>query len=211
MSKTISCNSQFEEMIEKTKVDTVFSVVLRKGGSTHNIVVREKGNQNLFGNIALERIIAMYDVKNKPKCEFGFYENVQQLERNKEINVIEATRVFICLPRIVIIPYDNIGLLEEGPFPFLESANSTGNEVKIDDKIILDKFPSFKPYYSSEVGGFFQSPVLIKSSGNVVQFPQDQPIRDKKIIDAVVTKEINEAKAKQAEHKGTEEKDEKDE
>lgn len=168
MSKT-----EFSEMIEKIKIDTVFSIVLKKGGSTHNVVVKELGEHNLFGNVALERLIYMYDTKNKPKCEFGFCENMQQIEEKKDINVIEATRVFLCLPRIVIVPLDNLGLLEEGPFPYIESSNSIGTEVKLEDKLVLDKFPIFRPYHSKEVGGFYQSPVLIKkSSSNMIQFPK---------------------------------------
>ena len=168
MSKT-----QFSEMINKIKVNMVFSVVLKKGGSTHNIVVRELGEQNIFGNVALQRIMAMFDVKNHPKCEFGFYDNAQQLESKKDINVIESTGAFICLPRIVIIPYDNIGLLEEGPFAYIESSNMIGSEVKIEDQLVLDKFPIFKPYYSKEVGGFYQSPILVKKvSSNTIPFPK---------------------------------------
>ena len=169
MSKT-----EFGEMIDKIKIDTVFSIVLKKGGSTHNVVVKELGEKTLFGNVALERIIYMHDTKNKPKCEFGFCENIKNvLEERKDINIIEATRVFLCLPRIVIIPLDNIGLLEEGPFPFIESTNSIGTEIKIEDKLILDKFPIFKPYYSKEVGGFYQNPILIKKpSSNMLQFPK---------------------------------------
>ena len=171
MSKTF--NTPYGEMADRIKLDTVFSVILKKGGSTHNIVVKELGEQNIFGNIALERIMAMFDRKNHPKCEFGFYDNAQQLESNKEINVIEATRTFICLPRIVIIPYDNIGLLEEGPFAYIESSNMIGSEVKIEDQLVLDKFPIFKPYYSKEVGGFYQSPILVKkASSNTIPFPK---------------------------------------
>jgi len=168
MSKT-----EFSEMIEKIKIDTVFSIVLKKGGSTHNVVVKELGEHNLFGNVALERLIYMYDKKGQAKCEFGFCENIQQLEENKAVNIIEATRVFLCLPRIVIVPLDNLGLLEEGPFPYIESTNSIGTEVKLEDKLILDKFPMFRPYHSKEIGGFYQSPVLIKkSSSNMIKFPK---------------------------------------
>ena len=173
MSKTFS--APFGEMIDKIKIDTVFSIVLKKGGSTHNVVVKELGEKTLFGNVALERIIYMHDTKNKPKCEFGFCENMEQINHSdrKDINIIEATRVFLCLPRIVIIPLDNIGLLEEGPFPFIESTNSIGTEIKIEDKLILDKFPIFRPYYSKEVGGFYQNPILInKPSSNMLQFPK---------------------------------------
>ena len=187
MSKT-----EFGEMIEKIKIDAVFSVVLKKGGSTHNVVVREIGEQTLFGNVALERLIYLFDTKNKPKCEFGFCENVQQFEDRKDINVIEATRVFLCLPRIVIIPLDNIGLLEEGPFPYIKSTNSIGTEVKIEDKLILDKFPIFSHYYSKEVGGFYQNPILVKKSpSNMIQFPK--AIQGGKPID-VESKETGEHK-----------------
>jgi len=160
---------EYGEMIDKIRSDTVFSIVLKKGGSTHNIVVKEKGEQNLIGNVAIERIIYMYDKKGQPKCEFGFCENVQEMERNKSINVIEATRVFVSPPRIVVIPYDNIGLAEEGPFPYLESNDAIGIDIKLDDNLILEKFPSFRPYHSKEIGGFYQSPVLVKSS--TAKFP----------------------------------------
>jgi len=187
MSKT-----EFSEMIEKIKIDTVFSIVLKKSGGTHNVLVKELGEKNLFGNIAIERHIYMFDTKNKPKCEFGFCENIQQLEGKKDINVIEATRVFLSLPRIVIIPYDNLGLLEEGPLSYIESSNTIGSEVKIEDKLILDKFPIFKPYYSKEVGGFYQNPVLVKKpSSNMIQFPK--AIQSGKPID-VESKETGEHK-----------------
>ena len=64
-------------------------------------------------------------------------------------------------------------MLEEGPFAYLESNNSIGAEVKIEDKLIFDKFPIFRPYFSKEVGGFYQSPILIKKpSSNMIQFPK---------------------------------------
>jgi hypothetical protein len=171
MNKTFS--APYGEMIDKINIDTVYSIVLKKGGSTHNIVVKEKGEQNLIANVALERLMYMFDKKNQPKCEFGFCENDQQLERkvenNKEINIIEVSRAFILIPRIVIIPYDNIGLIEEAPFPYIESTNSIGTEIKVEDDMIINNFPIFKPYYSEEVGGFYQSPVLVKNS--TLKFP----------------------------------------
>jgi hypothetical protein len=88
---------------------------------------------------------------------------MQEVERNKEINVIEATRVFVSLPRTVIVPYDNIGLIEEAPFPFVESTNAIGADIKLENNVVVEKFPIFKPYYSEEVGGFCQSPVLVKN------------------------------------------------
>jgi len=171
MNKTFS--APYGEMIDKINIDKGYSIVLIKGGSTHNIVVDEKGEQNLIGNVSLERLMYMFDKKNQPKCEFGFCENDQQLERkvenNKEINIIEVSRAFILIPRIVIIPYDNIGLIEEAPFPYIESTNSIGTEIKVEDDMIINNFPIFKPYYSEEVGGFYQSPVLVKNS--TLKFP----------------------------------------
>lgn len=172
MSKDVVMNKEYEEMISKIKIDKVFSVVLKKGGSTHNILVKEMGNKNIFGNVAIERIMVMFDRKGQPKCEFCFYEDARQVESNKDINVIEATRTFISLPRIVIVPYENIGLVEEGPFPYLESLDSIGLEINMDDNIVLEKFSMFRPYYSKQVGGFYQNPVLIKGmpSGEVYPF-----------------------------------------
>jgi len=158
-------------MINKIQLDTVFSVILKKGGSTHNIVVKEKGEYHLFGNIALERIIFMFDRKNQAKCEFGFCENVQDLENKRDINIIETARVFVSLPRIVIIPYENIGLLEEGPFAYVESKNSIGTEIILDDNIVLNRLPIFRPYHS-EIGGFYQSPVIMKKENKLINFPQ---------------------------------------
>jgi len=163
------CANDYKEMSDKIKLDTVFSVVLNKG-STHNIVVRGKGEMNLFGNVAIERIIFMFDRPNQSKCEFGFCENVQDLENKRDINIIESTRVFVSLPRIVIIPYENIGLLEEGAFAYIESKNSIGTEIILDDKIVLDKLPIFKHYHSVEIGGFYQNPILTKKSSNVIPF-----------------------------------------
>lgn len=85
--------TQYKEMADRVKIDIVYSIVLKKGGSTHNVLVKEKGENNLFGNIALERIIYLFDRKNQLKCEFGFCENNEQLDNIsvkqgvKELNV----------------------------------------------------------------------------------------------------------------------------
>jgi hypothetical protein len=146
---------------DRIVADKVYFFSLKHSGNVHNVLVKNIGDNHIDGWVSIERFMYMYDKKGHPKCEFGFCENMNELEYKKDLNIVEVTKTFIVMPKSVIIPFDNIGLVEESPFPYLESRNKTGTEVIVNDDVVLAKFPVFKPYHS-EIGGFYQNPVIVK-------------------------------------------------
>lgn len=149
--------------------DRSYTVVL-KSGSTHNLVLNglmEESFSNtdkfvLSGNIAIEKVIALIEQRvGSGKCdvEVGFWD---EISKRKEANVIQVDRIFVRVPRAVMIPSDNIGLIEESAFRYFESADFIGQEVKLDNKDIMKKLPHWKNYYSLDLDGFFSTPPIIK-------------------------------------------------
>lgn len=153
-----------------------YTVVL-KSGSTHNFILKRtinspfSSNDNfvLVGNIAIEKVAVLEEKRaDGGKCdiEFGFWNDIS---KKRDLNVIQTDRIFVCVPISVFIPSDNIGLVEESAFPHFESEDVLGEVVIYDDKIILEKLPHWKHYYSTDLGGFFSTPPIIKG-----QFPNKE-------------------------------------
>lgn len=157
-------NINYEEVAE-IHLNTVYSVIL-DCGSTHNVVVDKINNFFIIGRIAIERILYMYIEKEQLECEFGICESMAVLEELKEKNILEATKIFIALPRAVVIPLSHISLVEEGPFSHLESHDPLGADV-IFDKDAIAKISLFKSY-RAENGGFFSNPVIINQPSSTV-------------------------------------------
>jgi len=139
-------------------------------------LVKGYNDQFLSGLVAVERILYMHNKDGELSCKFSVIEGKSDKMLPPNVNIVEDVRVVISIPtRNVLVPLDNIGLMEETAFPCLESTNSLGTDINLNADVILNKIPSLGAYYSESTGKFHPNPCLLqkelKQEAKIVRFP----------------------------------------
>lgn len=142
-------------------------------GNIHNFVfdkfigdpVSITENSFIMGNILIEKWVALINTASK-KCEI----KIDQLKILEDMDSVAIEKLFIKLPRKMLVSISSIAIIEQSAHLYLEGDDQCGNIHSVDHEDLLNIFPHWKRFYSSALSGFFSTPPLIKGTiGNLNQ------------------------------------------
>jgi hypothetical protein len=150
-----------------------YTVVLNNG-AIHNFAFEEllftsAEDFCIAGNILLEKHIALVETVSG-KCDV----RVDKYEILNEItDLVQIDRIFIAVPRRMIISPASIAVVEEAGCGYFRGEDKDGRYIDMGHQKILEVLPHWNHFYSKELDGFYTHPPLIKGQIGIMKKDQD--------------------------------------